>query len=126
WLRHIDVPMIISSEKAKAELSWKPKCRTAVDVIRYYAEVVPGRTDRRLPLFFRLISMASRRQELPPDAQRIDARMHLVLTGANGGDFDLELRKGRLRARPGVPRPPTVVVTIPTATFMDLLSGRTD
>lgn len=126
WLENTDVPMIISSEKAKAELGWKPKCKTGVDVFKHYADVVPGKTDRRLSVFFRLVSLASRNQELPPEARRLSASVHLALTGANGGDFDLEFRDGHLSAKPGIPRPPTLVVTMKANTMLELLAGRMD
>jgi nucleoside-diphosphate-sugar epimerase/putative sterol carrier protein len=126
WLENLDVPMIISSAKAREVLGWQPRCPTAVDVIRYYAETVPSRTDPRLLVFFRLLPFASSSRDLPADAKRMDAQLHLALTGPTGGDFDIELRQGRLSVRPGVPRPPSASVSMKATVFLDLLSGRTD
>src|SRR5262252_4001764 len=40
WLDSAAVRMIISSERAKRELGWKPRCPTAVDVIAGYRDEV--------------------------------------------------------------------------------------
>src|SRR5262249_12712942 len=55
WLDAAGVRMIISSERAKRELGWTPRCPTAVDVMRRYLGEVPRRLDRRLALFFRAV-----------------------------------------------------------------------
>jgi nucleoside-diphosphate-sugar epimerase len=121
WLDNLEIPMVISSEKAKTELGWKPRCRTGVEVFQHYAAVVPGRTDPRLAVFFRLLSMAS-----APVTGLQDARVHLALTGANGGDFSLEIRDGGMTATAGVARPPTLVLTMTADTLLGLLAGKAD
>lgn len=42
WMRHADVAIVPSSEKARRELGWVPKQRTAADVVAHYAVVAPA------------------------------------------------------------------------------------
>jgi nucleoside-diphosphate-sugar epimerase/putative sterol carrier protein len=126
WLDNLHVTMVMDCSRAKAELGWKPRCRTAVDVMRHYLEVVPARTDPRLLVFFRLLSFVRRPGDMPADMARLEARLHLALTGPGGGDFDIALRHGKLAIHAGVPRPPDVTVTLKASVFLDLLAGRMD
>jgi nucleoside-diphosphate-sugar epimerase/putative sterol carrier protein len=126
WLDNLNVTMVMDCSRAKTELGWKPRCPTARDVFRHYVDVVPARTDPRLLMFFRLLSLGPRPGEMPADMARMEARLHLALTGPGGGDFDILLKRGRLSIHTGVPRPPDVTVTIKASVFLDLLAGRMD
>src|SRR5207244_10472324 len=55
WLAAADFPMVYSSEKARHELGWKPRCPTARDVILRYVETVPRAMDRRLAIWRGLV-----------------------------------------------------------------------
>jgi nucleoside-diphosphate-sugar epimerase len=124
WLRATDVHLDMSAEKARRELGWKPKCATPDAVInRFLAENSTG-LDRRLDLFVRLLQLGARR---PLDSvARMSGRVHLRLTGPGGGDVGFVLDGERLQVIREAPRPPTTVVTMKTATFYDLLAGRSD
>jgi putative sterol carrier protein len=124
WLRSTGVPISMSADKAKRELGWKPKCASPVDVInKFLAENASG-MDRRLDLFFRMLSLAARR---PIDqAAQMNGRIHLKLTGPGGGDVGLILDGARLRVIRENPRPPTTVVTMKATTLVELLAGRTE
>ena len=124
WLRLTDVCMEMSAEKAKRELGWKPKCPTPVSVIqRFVAESSTG-MDRRLDLFVRLLQLGARKAIDP--TMRTHGRLHLRLTGPGGGDVGFILDGERIEVIREMPRPPSTVVTMKTATFYDLLAGRTD
>jgi len=98
WLTAAEgVVLLPTNEKARRELGWKPKCPTASSVIAKYVESHPGRLDRRLDVFFRLVELAGSRGRVPEEGKRLNARIHLQLTGAGGGDFALLLDEGRLR-----------------------------
>jgi UDP-glucose 4-epimerase len=125
WLRLTDVCMEMSSEKARRELGWKPKCPTPFDVInRFLAENSTG-MDRRLGVFVRLLQLGARRAVEDP-TMHTRGRVHLRLTGPGGGDVGFIIDGARIEVIREMPRPPSTVVTMKTATFYDLLAGRTD
>lgn len=124
WLRSAGVPLAMSSEKARRELGWKPKCGSPVDVINRFLAENAANMDRRLDLFFRMLTLASRK---PIDqAAQMNGRIHLKLTGPGGGDVGLILDGQRLRVIRENPRPPTTVVTMKATTLTELLAGRTE
>jgi UDP-glucose 4-epimerase len=120
-----DITFILSSEKARNELGWKPSCPTAVDVLRRLRAEAPRRLDPRLRLFFAFAAAASRRR-VPEEHRHIAARIHLELTGPTGGDLGLVLDDGRLTVTTKAPRPPTSVVRLAAPTLRRLLSGDAD
>jgi nucleoside-diphosphate-sugar epimerase len=123
----LDADLTTSSERARRELGWIPRCPTAIDVYRRFVEVVPRRLDPRLALFFRLVAAASRRRPPPDEARHVRADVHLALSGRRGGDVALRFDEGRLDVRVGeVPRPPTSVVRTSPETLLALLSGALD
>ncbi|UQA54550.1 NAD-dependent epimerase/dehydratase family protein [Polyangium aurulentum] len=126
WVRLPSATMVISSERAKRVLGWKPRCATARDVLRRHVEAVPGRVDRRIATFMRLVDMGGRK---PPDPSRlrgISARVHLCLEGKGGGDFTIVVDNEQVRVERGAPRPPRSVVLLKAQTFLDLMAGRED
>jgi nucleoside-diphosphate-sugar epimerase/putative sterol carrier protein len=126
WVETTDARLVVSSRRAIEELGWKRRCPTATDVVRRYAAEVPRRLDRRLAAFFRVAALAAR--FAPPEAELMNgvARVHICLTGPDGGDFAFHTAAGRVRIEPGVPRLPTAAVTLRARTLLDLLAGRTD
>jgi hypothetical protein len=115
-----------SSERARRELGWQPRCATTVDVYRRFVDTVPRRLDPRLALFFRLADLAARRRLLE-EASHMSSHVHLALEGPRGGDVAIHVERGRVRVRAGeLPRPPTSVVRLPATTFLALLAGRAD
>ncbi len=125
WLDTGGVSMVISSERAKRELGWRPRCATAADVILRYRAEVPRRLDPRIALFFRSIDMYAQKQPREP-ARGSTPLIHLRLTGPDGGDFTIVLREGRVSFRRGIPRPPGSALTLSTAMFRRLLAGQAD
>src|SRR5262249_3444633 len=127
WLTAAEgVVLLPTNEKARRELGWKPKCPTASSVIAKYVENHPGKLDRRLDVFFRLVELAGSRGRVPEEGKRLNARIHLQLTGTGGGDFALLLDEGRLRIARQAPRPPSAVITMRARTMLELLAGQTD
>ena len=124
WLRVGEVTMIVSSERARAELGWAPRCKTPLEVVQRFLRENPSGLDRRLDLFFRLVQLAARRP--PPEGARMTGRIHLRLTGPGGGDIGLVLDGRRLHVLREIPRPPTATLTMRATTFADLLAGRTE
>jgi UDP-glucose 4-epimerase len=120
----IELPTLVySSEKAKRELGWTPRYPTAEDVIRHAAETARGLTDPRVALSLRLAGVAAEREPPRADTASVTATVHLEITGPGGGDWAIRVDGGRVRIAPGLPRPPTSVVSLATSTFVDLLSG---
>ncbi len=125
WFESVGVRMIISSERAKRELGWKPRCTTAADVIVRHRAEVPERLDRRIALFFRAVERGS--QIRPPDETRPGKLcIHLRLTGPDGGDLTIAFEQGRIAVRRGVPRPPDAALILATSTLRKLLAGEAD
>ena len=126
WFASGDLDLVYSSEKAKRELKWKPRCPTAREVIRCHAATVPRKLDRRIAFWARAIDRASRAEAPRVELKGYDATVHLDLTGPGGGDFTLRVADGRIRLRRGVPRPANAVVSMKARTLLDLLAGRGD
>src|SRR5205823_2975365 len=59
WFASGSFPLVYSSEKAKRELGWKPRCPTAREVMRRYAATVPRKLDRRIAVWARVVDSAS-------------------------------------------------------------------
>jgi putative sterol carrier protein len=53
-------------------------------------------------------------------------RIHLRLTGRDGGDFAITFERGRVAVRRGIPRPPEGALTMTVATLRRLLAGEAD
>jgi nucleoside-diphosphate-sugar epimerase/putative sterol carrier protein len=126
WLEATDFPLVYSSERARRELGWKPRCSTAREVMCRYAETVPRKLDRRLALWARLVDRASRGEPPRPELAGYEAVVHLDLTGPGGGDFALEAHGGKVRLKRGAPRSANAAVTLKASLFLELLAGKTD
>jgi UDP-glucose 4-epimerase len=128
WLLIGGSDLVVSSERARAELGWKPACPTARSVAERFASEVPRRTDRRVSVFMQAVNLGAKadRAALPEEAKRMSLTVHLDLTGPHGGDFVLSLDQGRLGVRRGLPRPPDSVIRMSSDTLLALLSGKTD
>jgi UDP-glucose 4-epimerase len=126
WSHGASSPLLYSAAKARASLGWKPRCPTAAEVMRFYAENVPRKLDRRIALFVRAADRGSRGQPPRPELKDYRAVIHLDLTGRAGGDVTVRVEDGRVRLSLGAPRPAQAAVTMKASTFLDLLSGRTD
>ncbi|MFL5362858.1 MAG: SCP2 sterol-binding domain-containing protein [Myxococcales bacterium] len=126
WLAAGDARMVVSAERARRDLGWKPRCAKAVEVVKRQVETVPRKLDRRLSLFFRAVDRASRREPPRPDLAGYETTIHLELSGPNGGDVTLRAHGGRLSARKGAPRPADGTVFLSARLLLDLLAGKTD
>lgn len=126
WLATSGLSLVYSSEKARRELGWTPRCATAREVIRCYAANVPRKVDRRIALWARVVDRAARSGPARAELKGYDATVHLDLTGPGGGDFTLRVAEGRVRLRPGLPRPANAAVCMKASTLLDLLAGRGD
>ena len=126
WLDNLGVELIVSSEKAKRELSWKPKHPTAAAVMRHYVAATPARADLRIKLFLRLAGRAARMAPKLPDSASINVRIHVALTGEGGGDWTFDVSDGRLHIHEGMPRAPSATLTLKASTFLELMAGKMD
>jgi nucleoside-diphosphate-sugar epimerase/putative sterol carrier protein len=126
WLAAGEARMVPSSERARRDLGWKPRCAKAVDVVRRQVETVPRKLDRRLWIFFRAVDRASRREPPRPDLAGYETTIHLELYGPNGGDVTLRAHGGRLSVRKGAPRPADGAVFLSARLLLDLLTGKAD
>ena len=125
WIEN-SATMIMSSEKARRDLGWKPRFPTATSVLQHFVEVVPGKADRRILAFLGLIELSGRLAPAVPELAGFRGRIHLCLTGAGGGDFGIIVEGGRVRIERRAPRPPTATVTMKAKLFLDLLAGNGD
>ncbi|HTO97598.1 MAG TPA: SCP2 sterol-binding domain-containing protein, partial [Myxococcales bacterium] len=91
-----------------------------------YAANVPRKVDRRIALWARVVDRAARSGPARAELKGYDATVHLDLTGPGGGDFTLRVAEGRVRLRPGLPRPANAAVCMKASTLLDLLAGRGD
>jgi UDP-glucose 4-epimerase len=127
WIRLMTMDLApYDTRRAKEVLGWKPSCPTGADVIRRFVERDPGLMDPRLTLFFKMADLGAQRAPLINDLVHTVSDSHLWLTGPGGGDRTVQIRNGRIRVVPGVPRRPVSVAIIKTSHFLDLLAGRTD
>jgi nucleoside-diphosphate-sugar epimerase/putative sterol carrier protein len=130
WLEAAQDDLVVSAEKAKAELGWKPRYPTSADVAIAFGKSVRVSTEPRIALFLSMVSRLSRRAqkhgEMPPEAGTMKLTIHVDVTGPRGADFALTLDHGKLTLKHGVPRPPDSTVTLATETFLDLLAGKLD
>ncbi|TMB35182.1 MAG: NAD-dependent epimerase/dehydratase family protein [Deltaproteobacteria bacterium] len=126
WLGGGEARMIVSGEKARRELGWKPRCAKAVEVVKRQVETVPRKLDRRLSLLFRAVDRASRREPPRPDLAGYETTIHLELSGPDGGDVTLRANGGRLSVRKGAPRPADGAVFLPARLLLDLLTRKAD
>ncbi len=126
WIVSNDAEMTFFSDKAKRELGWKPRCATSIEVMQRYVDTVPGSLDRGLRFFVRLVDLAGRLQPPRVELKGFRSRINLALTGPGGGDIDITVEGGKIRARPGMARPPDAIITLPAALLLDLLAGRSD
>lgn len=125
WLEALP-DMTASSEKAKAELGWRPRCPTNAAVIERMNRVVPCSPDPRIVVFLFAAAAAVQRGATTVDLGGFDSRIYLCLTGPRGGDFGIRVERGSLAVSWGAPRPPTAVVTLSANLLLDLLAGRAD
>lgn len=127
WIRLAHMSLSpYDTRRAKEVLGWKPSCPTGADVIKRFAERDSGRMDPRLTLFFKLADLGAQRAPIIHDLVHTVSDSHLWLTGPGGGDRTIQIRNGRIRIVPGVPRRPVSVAIMKTSHFFDLLAGRTD
>ncbi|MFL5411573.1 MAG: NAD-dependent epimerase/dehydratase family protein, partial [Myxococcales bacterium] len=126
WLAAGDARMVVSAERARRDLGWKPRCAKGVEVVKRQVETVPRKLDRRLSLFFGAVDRASRREPPRPELAGYETSIHLELSGPNGGDVTLRAHGGRLSVRKGAPRPADGTVFLSARLLLDLLAGKTD
>ena len=116
WLE-VKTDMLVSSDKAKRELRWRPNCPTSTAVMRRFDAEAPYRLDPRIALFARIAAS-------PVGDRAARMRIHLALTGRDGGDFTVtSFANGDATITHGIPRPPDAVVTLAARTFVKLFAS---
>jgi putative sterol carrier protein len=126
WFAAGEARMVASSERARRDLGWKPRCARAVEVVKRQVETVPRKLDRRLSILFRAIDRASRREPPRPDLAGYETTIHLELSGPDGGEVTLRAHGGRLSVKKGAPRPADGAVFLSARLLLDLLTGKAD
>jgi nucleoside-diphosphate-sugar epimerase/putative sterol carrier protein len=128
WLEAANYDMVVSSERARRELGWKPRYPTSADVAIAFGKGTRSSPNRRLRWFLSTLPRLAKREakNLPPDAASLSLVIHLDITGPGGDDYVIELAGGALKVRRGVARPPDSTLTLSEDTFLELLSGKTD
>lgn len=118
WSLRMDKKLVYSSDKAKRELGWKPKCPKARDVVERFVQTVPRKLDRRVAVFARVVNRSA------VLASKERQSLHLELSGPNGGDVTIASEARRLHVRLSAPRPPDATARMKADTLFDLLSGK--
>lgn len=128
WFEAARFDMIVSSDRAKRELGWKPRYPTCADVAIAFGRHTRTRPDRRIQLFCSMLPRLAKRSQksLPDDARTLKLKIHLDITGSRGQDYVLDFDAGKLDVRAGIVRPPDASLCLSDDTFLDLLTGRTD
>jgi len=118
----MNVTFALSSDRAKRELGWSPRHAVTSAVLKRFQESVPTVIDLRLRLILALARFESlfTRNRLPV----AEARVHLLVTGARGGDIALSVVGGRLSIKQAIPDSPTSVWTLSAAQLGDLLAAK--
>ncbi|MDB5340866.1 MAG: NAD-dependent epimerase/dehydratase [Planctomycetaceae bacterium] len=124
WVDVMDVPMVVSSARARQVLSWQPRCATAADVLKKYKASVPSKTDRRLVWFFRAAHLYGQNGKMLDELRGVCLSIHVCLTGPGGGDFGISIEGGRMAVRRAPPRPPTATITLRAKLLLKLLAGQ--
>lgn len=128
WFEAAKYDMIVSSERARSELGWKPRYPMSADVAIAFGKHTRTRPDARIRFFLSMLPRLSRRSQksLPEGARSLKLKIHLDITGPGGQDYVLEFDEGKLEVRPGIVRPPDASLSLSDETFLDLLTGKTD
>jgi nucleoside-diphosphate-sugar epimerase/putative sterol carrier protein len=128
WAESAWVELIVSSEKARDELGWKPRYPTSADVAIAFGKNARGKPDPRISFFLamvpRLARRASEQDDMPREARTMTISIHIDITGPHGDDFALTLDKGVMTLVHGIPRPPQSTIVLSAETFLELLSGK--
>jgi nucleoside-diphosphate-sugar epimerase len=122
WIRVSDVPMTASCDRARKVLGWRPRESTSRGVWSRFARTAPFRLHPRIRLFFSVVNEVGRSGQAS-GLEGYDGRILLALTGQEGGDFTLEVERGRFRIERKIPRPPTTCITVDAPHFLEVLSG---
>jgi hypothetical protein len=122
WVRVSDVPMTVSSERARKVLGWRPRETSCRGVWARFARRAPLRLHPTIRVFFSVVNEAGRRGRAS-GLEEYDGRIFLALTGRDGGDFTLDVDQGRFRVERKIPRPPTACITLEAPHFLEVLSG---
>jgi hypothetical protein len=120
----VRAPLIVSSQRARDVLGWKPQYPTCRDVLMAYATRATRRTDARLRWFFRAVTLSSRTQPKSLELSGMRMVIQLILTGPDGGDFTIHVDDGRVGVRRGLDRPADAIITMPSTVLFKLLCGR--
>lgn len=121
WIEHGDAVMVMSCERARTELGWRPTCPTSIDVMRRYMQTVPAHADARLVAFF--ASATALGEHGDPPHGITSARVHLRVTGRSGGDWTLTVTHGVVAVKGGFPRAPTATVTLSAETLLGCIAS---
>jgi putative sterol carrier protein len=130
WMQAGTVAIEMSSQRAIDELGWKPRYPTVADVAIALSRELSEGADPRIRLYLGMVRRMARRAiergEIPRDAQLLELKIHLDVTGRRGGDFRIELERGHVSIHRGIPRPPDAVIQVSADTLLGLLSGTGD
>jgi UDP-glucose 4-epimerase len=130
WLTAAQIELIVSPERARTELGWKPRYPTSGDVAIALGKQTRSNPDPRITFFLsmvpRLAKMARGNGDVPSETNGMKLSIHVDVTGPRGEDFALSLDQGVIALKRGIPRPPDATVTLTADTFLELLNGTTD
>ena len=124
WLKFAGIVMVMSSDKAREKLGWKPRFATSLQVLKGFLKTVPQRTSRPVLWFFRAVYLNGRFGPMYPEMVSMNLNILLHLTGPDGGDFSIHVANGRLIARRGIHGRAQSIVTLSADLFRRLLQDR--
>jgi UDP-glucose 4-epimerase len=123
--------IVVSSEKAKRELGWRPVWPTSGAALRQVVGRPTACASRATWLALGGASVASRvpggmgmGAHVEHESRTISGALNIVLTGEQPSEWRLELHEGRARILPGLVADARASVRMSDETFHDLLSNR--
>lgn len=127
WIEGANVDLFVSSEKARAELGWKPRYPTSADVAIAFGKNVATRPSSAIRSFLHRIPGLVREGGLSGRFHEVGeggVKVLVQATGRAGADFALVVAGGALTLAREIPRPPDATLTLSAETFGDLLAGK--
>lgn len=125
-------PLMVSSEKIRRELGWRPRFETTAEVLRELGRHPTAGASSAVRLLFGSAALTTAlRGSLPLSAQErhelrsLRGAVNIELTGEHRSDWHITLRDGHMGLHRGLASLPQASLTLREKVLLDLLAGRT-
>jgi nucleoside-diphosphate-sugar epimerase len=132
WLRAgSEYPIVVSAQKARRELRWRPRYDTTGQVLRAFADAPTAAASLGTKLLFGSAAAVTRfRGSLPVDKRGRDEMLgmngiaNIVFTGEHPSEWRVEFADGSLGIRRGIHPDAKATITMKESDFSDMLAGK--